>query len=74
MSNAYAALGSAIIPVMLMVMSAIVVFVQSYQVTPQWKCYDDIYVGRYNIKGKQQTVFFHTAICCEIEDSHIKRN
>ena len=29
------------------------VVIQAYQVTPQWKYYDDIYRGRYNIKGKE---------------------
>ena len=29
-----------------------IVFVKAFQVTPQWQAYDDIYRGRYNIKGE----------------------
>lgn len=52
--HAYAAFSVAVIPVLLFMLAALVVFVQAYQITPQWKCYDDIYRGRYNIKGKNQ--------------------
>ena len=43
----------AVIPVLLMVLAVGVVFVQAYQVTAQWKYYDDIYHGRHNIKGER---------------------
>jgi len=32
-------------------MGVAVVFTQAYQVTPQWKYYDDIFRGHYNIRG-----------------------
>ena len=56
MANDYSALGSVIIPVILFVVAVAVVFLQSYQLRPQWKCYDDVYRGRYNIKGIECTV------------------
>ena len=52
-TNAYAALGGVIVPVLLLLLVVTVVFVKAFQVTPQWQAYDDIYRGRYNIKGKK---------------------
>ena len=49
--NAYAALAGAVGPVLLLLMGVAVVFTQAYQVTPQWKYYDDIFRGHHNIKG-----------------------
>ena len=51
MSNEYAALATNVAPVLLFLMGVAVVFTQAYQVTPQWKYYDDIFRGQYNIKG-----------------------
>ena len=51
--NAYAALAAAVGPVLLLLMGVAVVFTQAYQVTPQWKHYDDIFRGHYNIRGKR---------------------
>ncbi|XP_068693739.1 adhesion G-protein coupled receptor V1-like isoform X3 [Montipora foliosa] len=48
--NAYAALAAAVGPVLLLLMGVAVVFTQAYQVTPQWKHYDDLFRGHYNIK------------------------
>ncbi|XP_032062639.1 adhesion G-protein coupled receptor V1 [Aythya fuligula] len=46
--NAYAALfTAALVPLMCLVV-VFVVFVHAYQVTPQWKAYDDIFRGRTN--------------------------
>ncbi|XP_048148598.1 adhesion G-protein coupled receptor V1 isoform X11 [Corvus hawaiiensis] len=46
--NAYAALfTSALVPLMCLVV-VFVVFIHAYQVTPQWKAYDDIFRGRTN--------------------------
>ena len=50
--SSYAAFSVAVIPVLLIMLAVCVVFVQSYQVTAQWKYYDDIYRGRHNIKGR----------------------
>lgn len=50
MSNIYAALATNVAPVLLFLMGVAVVFTQAYQVTPQWKYYDDIFRGQYNIK------------------------
>ncbi|XP_070543508.1 adhesion G-protein coupled receptor V1-like isoform X2 [Ptychodera flava] len=46
--NAYAALAGVLGPVVLLLFFVAIVFVQAYQVTPQWKQYDDVYAGRYN--------------------------
>ena len=51
-TNPYAALGGVIVPVLLLLLVVAIVFVKAFQVTPQWQAYDDIYRGRYNIKGK----------------------
>ncbi|XP_031951061.1 adhesion G-protein coupled receptor V1 isoform X5 [Corvus moneduloides] len=46
--NAYAALfTAALVPLMCLVV-VFVVFIHAYQVTPQWKAYDDIFRGRTN--------------------------
>lgn len=50
--NAYAALfTAALVPLMCLVV-VFVVFIHAYQVTPQWKAYDDIFRGRTNAAGK----------------------
>ena len=49
--NTYAGLASAVGPVLLLLMSVGLVFTQAYLVTPQWKHYDDIFRGHYNIRG-----------------------
>lgn len=48
--NTYAGLASAVGPVLLLLMSVGLVFTQAYLVTPQWKHYDDIFRGHYNIR------------------------
>ncbi|XP_068782490.1 adhesion G-protein coupled receptor V1 [Struthio camelus] len=46
--NAYAALfTAALVPLMCLVV-VFVVFIHAYQVTPQWKAYDDVFRGRTN--------------------------
>ena len=52
MPNGYAALASTVGPAILAVLAIVTVFIQAYQVKPQWKRYDDIYMGRYNTTGK----------------------
>ncbi|XP_048584248.1 adhesion G-protein coupled receptor V1 isoform X2 [Nematostella vectensis] len=54
--NAYAALASAVAPVLLFLMGVAVVFTQAYQVTMQWRYYDDIYRGHYNIKEVRHVI------------------
>lgn len=49
--NTIAALASVIGPVLLFLMAVGLVFTQAYLVTPQWKHYDDIFRGHYNIRG-----------------------
>jgi hypothetical protein len=51
-TNPYAALGGLIAPALIFIMVLAVVFIQSFQVTPQWQAYDDIYRGRYNVNGE----------------------
>ncbi|PFX17387.1 G-protein coupled receptor 98 [Stylophora pistillata] len=48
--NAYAALASVVGPVLLLLTGVALIFTQAYLVTPQWKHYDDIFRGHYNIK------------------------
>ena len=49
--NTYAALAGAVGPVLISLMCVALVFTQSYLVTIQWKHYDDIFRGHYNIRG-----------------------
>ena len=53
MPNAYGVLASVMAPILLFLLAVGVVTTQAYQVTLQWKLYDDIFRGRHNIKGKQ---------------------
>ncbi|XP_066038594.1 adhesion G-protein coupled receptor V1 [Chamaea fasciata] len=56
--NAYAALfTAALVPLMCLVV-VFVVFIHAYQVTPQWKAYDDIFRGRTNA-----AVFYKKKMC-----------
>ena len=50
--NAYGALASVLGPVLLFLLAVGVVTTQAYQVTLQWKLYDDIFRGHHNIKGR----------------------
>lgn len=49
--NGYAALASVVGPALLSLVAVLVIFMQAFQVKPQWKRYDDIYMGRYNTTG-----------------------
>ena len=53
MPNGYAALASAVGPAVMCLLAVATVFIQAYQVKPQWKRYDDIYMGSYNTTGKK---------------------
>ncbi|KAM8885173.1 adhesion G-protein coupled receptor V1 [Spinachia spinachia] len=46
--NIYAALCTAVLVPLICLVAVIVVFIHAYQVTQQWKAYDDIYRGRTN--------------------------
>ncbi|CAB4033597.1 G- coupled receptor 98-like, partial [Paramuricea clavata] len=48
--NAYGALASVLGPVLLFLLAVGVVMTQAYQVSLQWKLYDDIFRGHHNIK------------------------
>ncbi|XP_041464132.1 adhesion G-protein coupled receptor V1-like [Lytechinus variegatus] len=48
MPNGYAALATAMAPAALSLIGVFVVVIQAYQVKPQWKRYDDVYMGSYN--------------------------
>ncbi|XP_030832667.1 adhesion G-protein coupled receptor V1 isoform X3 [Strongylocentrotus purpuratus] len=48
MPNGYAALATAMAPAALCMIGVFVVVIQAYQVKPQWKRYDDVYMGSYN--------------------------
>ncbi|XP_057301693.1 adhesion G-protein coupled receptor V1-like isoform X2 [Hydractinia symbiolongicarpus] len=61
-AHGYAAFSVAVIPVLLIVVAICVVFVQAYQVTPQWKYYDDVYRGRYNIKEVRHVMILFSLI------------
>nr|XP_006812422.1 PREDICTED: G protein coupled receptor 98-like protein isoform X1 [Saccoglossus kowalevskii] len=56
--NAYASLAGVIAPTFMFLFFVAVVFMQAYQVTPQWKQYDDVYVGRYNTAEVRILLFF----------------
>ena len=51
-TNAYTGLGGIIGPVLVCLIVVGVVFIQAFQVTPQWQAYDDLYKGRYNLHGE----------------------
>ncbi|KAM9743556.1 adhesion G-protein coupled receptor V1 isoform 2-T3 [Menidia menidia] len=46
--NIYAALSTAVLVPLICLVAVLVVFIHAYQVTEQWKAYDDIYRGRTN--------------------------
>ncbi|XP_075324846.1 adhesion G-protein coupled receptor V1 [Odontesthes bonariensis] len=46
--NIYAALCTAVLVPLICLVAVLVVFIHAYQVTEQWKAYDDIYRGRTN--------------------------
>ncbi|KAM9360944.1 adhesion G-protein coupled receptor V1 [Symphorus nematophorus] len=46
--NIYAALCTAVLVPLICLVAVVVVFIHAYQVTQQWKAYDDIYRGRTN--------------------------
>ncbi|XP_028269622.1 adhesion G-protein coupled receptor V1 [Parambassis ranga] len=46
--NVYAALCTAVLVPLICLVAVLVVFIHAYQVTEQWKAYDDIYRGRPN--------------------------
>ena len=49
--NAYTALCGIIAPVLVVLMVVGIVFIQAFQLMPQWQAYDDVYKGRYNLNG-----------------------
>uniref|UniRef100_A0A3Q3GBS3 Adhesion G-protein coupled receptor V1 n=1 Tax=Labrus bergylta TaxID=56723 RepID=A0A3Q3GBS3_9LABR len=49
--NIYAALCTAVLVPLICLVAVLVVFIHAYQVTQQWKAYDDIYRGRTNSAG-----------------------
>ncbi|KAL0192886.1 hypothetical protein M9458_011182, partial [Cirrhinus mrigala] len=46
--NVYAALCTAALVPLICLVGVLVIFVHAYQVTQQWKAYDDVYRGRTN--------------------------
>ncbi|KAJ0067530.1 hypothetical protein NL108_008007, partial [Boleophthalmus pectinirostris] len=46
--NIYAALCTAVLVPLICLVTVVVIFIHAYQVTDQWKAYDDIYRGRTN--------------------------
>ncbi|XP_030633613.1 adhesion G-protein coupled receptor V1 [Chanos chanos] len=46
--NVYAALCTAVLVPLVCVVGVLVIFIHAYQVTQQWKAYDDVYRGRTN--------------------------
>ncbi|XP_014662998.1 PREDICTED: G-protein coupled receptor 98-like isoform X2 [Priapulus caudatus] len=56
--NVYSALASVIAPWLLLLVYVVAVFVQAYQVLPQWHSYDDIYRGRYNYHEVRAMLIF----------------
>ncbi|XP_038076858.1 adhesion G-protein coupled receptor V1-like isoform X2 [Patiria miniata] len=62
MPNGYAALASAVGPAILCLFGVATVFTNAYQVKPQWKRYDDIYMGSYNTTEVQLLLVFWAII------------
>ncbi|XP_055956200.1 adhesion G-protein coupled receptor V1 [Patella vulgata] len=60
--NGYAAVGGAILPILIMLIIVLVVFLRAFQLRPQWQSYDDIYRGRYNITEIQIILGFYIVI------------
>lgn len=56
--NIYAALCTAVLVPLICLVAVLVVFIHAYQVTQQWKAYDDIYRGRTNSTGTQLTCIY----------------
>lgn len=52
--NIYVALCTAVLVPLICFVAVVVVFIHIYQVTEQWKAYDDIYRGRINSTGRNQ--------------------
>ncbi|XP_066273052.1 adhesion G-protein coupled receptor V1-like isoform X1 [Branchiostoma lanceolatum] len=57
--NGYAALAGVVGPALLCLVVVIGVCFQAYQVTQQWKMYDDIYRGRYNANEVPLILFMY---------------
>lgn len=53
--NIYAALCTAVLVPLICLVAVLVVFIHAYQVTQQWKAYDDVYRGRTNSTGMRHT-------------------
>ncbi|MED6250420.1 Adhesion G-protein coupled receptor V1 [Ataeniobius toweri] len=51
--NIYAALCTAVLVPLVCLVAVLVIFIHAYQVTEQWRAYDDIYRGRTNSTVKQ---------------------
>ncbi|XP_022110249.1 G-protein coupled receptor 98-like isoform X2 [Acanthaster planci] len=63
MPNGYAALASVVGPAILCLFGVATFFIHAYQVKPQWKRYDDIYMGSYNTTEVQLLLVFWAIIC-----------
>lgn len=61
--NIYAALCTAVLVPLICLVAVMVVFIHAYQVTEQWRAYDDIYRGRINSTGNK--LFQHTHWCVQ---------
>ncbi|PIK34165.1 putative G-protein coupled receptor [Apostichopus japonicus] len=61
--NGYAALASVAGPAILSLVAVVIIFMQAFQVKPQWKRYDDIYMGRYNTTEVKLIFIFWVLIC-----------
>ncbi|XP_033109462.1 adhesion G-protein coupled receptor V1-like [Anneissia japonica] len=62
MPNVNAMLASAVGPVVICIMAVVTVFIQAYLVKPQWKRYDDLYMGSYNTTEIRLLLIFWTLL------------
>ncbi|KAI0227314.1 Adhesion G-protein coupled receptor V1 [Lamellibrachia satsuma] len=63
-TNAYVALAGVVFPALLCLMVVGVIFIQTFQVAPQWQAYDDMYRGRYNKHEIRALLLFWACIVC----------
>ncbi len=64
--NLYAALCTAALVPLVCLVGVLVIFIHAYQVTQQWKAYDDVYRGRTNSSGVYAFVITQNFTSCEI--------
>ncbi|KAM6965415.1 adhesion G-protein coupled receptor V1 [Aplochiton taeniatus] len=60
--NIYAALSTAVLLPLVCLVAVLVVFIHAYQVTQQWKAYDDVYRGRTNSSEVPMVIYLFALV------------